>query len=44
MQKKIHRDFDADSFEIRALRDIAQDEELTQTYKSIAWRECFGDI
>jgi hypothetical protein len=35
---EIHRDLDTDSFEIRALRDIAQGEELTQTYKSIAWR------
>ena len=41
---EIHRNFDTDTFEIRALRDIAQDEELTQTYKSITWRKCFSDF
>jgi len=39
-----HRDLTNDTFEIRALRDIAQDEELTQTYKSVAWRTCFRDL
>ncbi len=40
----MHRDFENDTFEIRALRDIAKDEELTHTYKSLAWRECFEDL
>eukprot|EP00602_Paraphysomonas_sp_CaronLab_P004225 CAMPEP_0185026864 /NCGR_PEP_ID=MMETSP1103-20130426/11414_1 /TAXON_ID=36769 /ORGANISM="Paraphysomonas bandaiensis, Strain Caron Lab Isolate" /LENGTH=142 /DNA_ID=CAMNT_0027560595 /DNA_START=59 /DNA_END=487 /DNA_ORIENTATION=- len=35
------RHFDEDRFEVFALRDIAKDEELTHTYKSIGWRECF---
>ena len=41
---EIHRDFEADTFEIRALRDIAPDEELTHTYKSVAWRQCFEEL
>jgi hypothetical protein len=38
------RDFASDTFEIRATRDIAKGEELTHTYKSAAWRECFEDL
>lgn len=40
----IKRNFDSDSFEIYALRDIQKDEELTHTYKSLAWRSCFKDL
>lgn len=41
---EIHRDFANDTFEIRALRDITQDEELTQNYKSKSWRACFAGL
>ena len=41
---EIHRDFQNDTFEIRALRDIDIDEELTQTYTSVSWRKCFADL
>lgn len=41
---EMDRDFDNDVFVIRALRDIAEGEELTHTYKSLAWRECFEDL
>ena len=41
---EMHRDFDADTFEIRALRDVSEGEELTHTYKSLAWRKCFADL
>ena len=41
---KMYRDFDNDSFEIHALRDIAKGEELTHVYKSLQWRKCFSDI
>jgi hypothetical protein len=35
------RFYDDDRFEIHAVRDIAADEELIHTYKSLEWRECF---
>lgn len=38
------RDFENDRFEIRALKDIEADEELTHVYKSLAWRTCFADV
>lgn len=38
------RDFAANTFEILATRDIAQDEELTHVYISATWRECFADL
>jgi len=41
---KMVRFYDEDRFEIFALRDIAQDEELTHLYKSIDWRDCFQDL
>ena len=41
---KMTRDFDNDRFEIHALRDIAEGEELTHVYKSLQWRTCFEDI
>ncbi len=41
---EMSRDFTKDTFEIRALRDIAQDEELRHTYKSLSWRQCFSGL
>ena len=41
---KMIRNFDNDSFEIYALRDIQKDEELTHKYRSLEWRECFQDL
>lgn len=41
---KMYRNFAEDTFEILALRDIAEGEELTHTYASLAWRECFADL
>lgn len=41
---KMTRDFDNDCFEIHALRDIAEGEELTHVYKSLEWRPVFEDI
>ena len=41
---KMYRHFENDTFEILALRDIAKDEELTHTYKSLNWRKCFADL
>ena len=38
------RFFDEDRFEIYARRDIEKDEELTHTYISLEWRECFSDL
>ena len=40
----MQRDFENDTFEITALRDIKKGEELTHTYKSLQWRKCFEDI
>ena len=41
---KMTRDFENDRFEIHALRDITEGEELTHVYKSLQWRKCFDDI
>ena len=38
------RYFDEDRFEIFATRDIDENEELTHTYLSLRWRECFRDL
>ena len=38
------RDFENDTFEIRALRDISEGEELRHVYKSLTWRSCFSDL
>lgn len=38
------RDFEDDTFEIRALRNISQGEELRHIYKSLSWRTCFSDL
>jgi len=35
------RFFNEDRFEIYALRDIKEGEELTHTYRSLKWRKCF---
>jgi len=41
---KMNRYFDEDRFDIIAVRDIEEDEELTHVYRSIDWRACFGDL
>jgi hypothetical protein len=41
---KMHRNFEKDTFEIHALRDITKGDELTHVYKSLQWRKCFSDI
>jgi SET domain-containing protein len=41
---KMHRNFAEDTFEIVALRDIAEGEECVHTYKSLPWRACFEDL
>ena len=41
---KMLRDFENNSFRIIALKDIAKDEELTHTYKSLTWRTCFLEL
>ncbi len=38
------RYFDEDRFEIFATRDIRAGEELTHTYISLRWRECFTEL
>ncbi|CAE7530650.1 PEAMT [Symbiodinium natans] len=40
----MQRFFDEDRFEIYALRDLHQHEELTHLYKSMEWRACFQDL
>ena len=41
---KMERDFVNNTFEIYALKDIAKDEELTHTYRSLGWRKCFSEL
>jgi len=41
---KMHRYFEEDRFEIVALRDIKKDEQLTHTYRSLQWRQCFKGL
>jgi hypothetical protein len=38
------RHFDEDRFEIFAIKDIAEDEELVHTYKSLQWRTVFLNL
>ena len=38
---RMTRVFEEDRFEIYAVRDIAEGEELTHTYKSLQWRDVF---
>jgi len=40
----MNRDFVNNTFEIYALKDIGKDEELTHTYRSLEWRECFLEL
>jgi hypothetical protein len=41
---KMIRYFDEDRFNVYALIDIKKGDELTHTYRSMAWRECFEDL
>ena len=41
---KVIRNFESDTFEIYALKDITEGEELTHKYKSLEWRECFKEL
>lgn len=41
---KMLRYFDEDRFEIIALKDIKQGEELEHTYTSLEWRTAFKDL
>ena len=41
---KMNRDFENNTFEIYALKDISTDEELTHTYRSLGWRKCFSEL
>ena len=41
---EMFRDFENDTFEIRALRNISEGEELRHVYKSLSWRSCFSDL
>jgi len=41
---RMERDFEKDTFEIFAVRDIEADEELLHTYISLKWRTCFQEL
>ena len=41
---KMVRLYKEDRFEIYALKDIEEGEELTHTYKSLGWRDVFKDL
>jgi len=41
---EMKRYYKENRFEIFAKKDIKKDEELTHTYKSLAWRESFVDL
>ncbi|GFH60096.1 hypothetical protein CTEN210_16572 [Chaetoceros tenuissimus] len=41
---RMDRDFENDTFEIYATRDIAEGEELLHTYISLKWRTCFKEL
>ena len=41
---KMIRNYEDDTFEIYAIRDISKDEELTHKYKSLKWRKCFKEL
>ena len=41
---RMERNFENDSFEIYAIRDIEEGEQLTHKYKSLDWRECFQEL
>lgn len=38
------RNFDEDIFQIKAIKDIKKDEELTHKYRSLEWRKCFKGL
>lgn len=40
----MERNFEQNSFEIKAVRDISAGEELTHVYISATWRTCFADL
>merc|ERR1719384_860239 len=41
---RMERDFENDTFEVYATRDIEKDEELLHTYISLKWRKCFKEL
>ena len=41
---KMIRNYNNDTFEIYANKDIQRGEELTHTYKSLEWRDAFEDL
>jgi SET domain-containing protein len=41
---KMVRYFEEDRFEVYAVRDIKENEELTHTYKSLKWRKVFEPL
>ena len=41
---KMERYYDEDLFEIIALHDINEGDELTHTYQSLKWRNCFKGL
>jgi hypothetical protein len=41
---KMERDFENKTFVIYAYRDILKGEELTHTYRSLKWRDCFSEL
>ena len=38
------RNYELNTFQIYALHDIKEGDELTHKYKSLEWRECFKDL
>jgi hypothetical protein len=41
---RMERDFENNTFSIYAYRDIMEGEELTHTYRSLGWRDCFSEL
>ena len=41
---RMDRNYENNSFEIYAIKDIKKDEQLTHKYKSLEWRECFQEL
>ena len=41
---RMDRNYENNSFEIYAIKDIKKDEQLTHKYKSLEWRECFTEL
>ena len=40
----VERDFDKNTFQIFATRDIQEGDELRHVYKSKEWRNCFASL